>query len=505
MQKVVVIGAGVGGLTTAALLAKAGFDVTVLEAHVYPGGCAGTFYHKGYRFDAGATLAGGFQPGGPHALVGEALGITWPIRRAEPAWVTQLPDRTITQWGDPERWHEEASRSLPGTEGFWKQQEFIARAVWDFAARVPAWPPANPGDVLRLASKIRLPMVPISPLALSSVAAWMNLSGIRDRAARLFVDAQLMISAQATAANANALYGAIAMDLPRAGAYHVQGGIGNLAVTLGEALERHGGSLLYRQQVISIIPLAGGTYRVKTKKGLEIEADVVIGNLTPWAMVDLLGAQTPASLRRETERRPDTWGAFTVYAGVKSEAVAGESDHYQVINDYERPLGEGNSVFISLNDPHDSTRAPAGERTVTMSTHTHLRTWWDLKQKDPEAYEARKAEYQEMFLKTAEKALPNIRGGIQFIMTGTPTTFQKFTRRPLGMVGGFPQTTLLAARGPRTGLPNLWFVGDSVFPGQSTAGVTAGAMRVADEVIRAARPSRVMQTRTHTASQAAGD
>src|SRR4051794_12907025 len=59
-QRIIVIGAGIGGLTAAALLAHDGFDVTVLEAHVYPGGCAGTFFHKGYRFDAGATLAGGF-------------------------------------------------------------------------------------------------------------------------------------------------------------------------------------------------------------------------------------------------------------------------------------------------------------------------------------------------------------------------------------------------------------------------------------------------------------
>ncbi len=59
-QPIVVIGAGIGGLTTAAVLAKAGLPVTLLEAHVYPGGCAGTFYHKKYHFDAGATLAGAF-------------------------------------------------------------------------------------------------------------------------------------------------------------------------------------------------------------------------------------------------------------------------------------------------------------------------------------------------------------------------------------------------------------------------------------------------------------
>ncbi|MBK9231728.1 MAG: FAD-dependent oxidoreductase [Anaerolineae bacterium] len=49
MHRIIVIGAGIGGLTAAAWLTRAGADVTVLEAHVYPGGCAGTFFHQGYR------------------------------------------------------------------------------------------------------------------------------------------------------------------------------------------------------------------------------------------------------------------------------------------------------------------------------------------------------------------------------------------------------------------------------------------------------------------------
>ncbi|MCA9600932.1 MAG: FAD-dependent oxidoreductase, partial [Myxococcales bacterium] len=67
-------------------------------------------------------------------------------------------------------------------------------------------------------------------------------------------------------------------------------------------------------------------------------------------------------------------------------------------------------------------------------------------------------------------------------ITGTPVSFQRFTRRPHGMVGGFPQTSIWRARGPRTGVANVHLVGDSVFPGQSTAGVTLSGLRVARQV-----------------------
>ena len=115
MSRVVVIGAGVGGLTTAALLARAGLDVTVLEAHVYAGGCAGTFYHQGYRFDAGATLPAGFYPGGPMDLVAQAVGIDrWPVRRDDPAMVVHLPDgASVTRYGGERRWDGAPPRLWP--------------------------------------------------------------------------------------------------------------------------------------------------------------------------------------------------------------------------------------------------------------------------------------------------------------------------------------------------------------------------------------------------------
>lgn len=122
---------------------------------------------------------------------------------------------------------------------------------------------------------------------------------------------------------------------------------------------------------------------------------------------------------------------------------------------------------------------------MTLSTHTKVEPWWELLRSNAaglEAYVRRKEQYTGRVLQAAETLLPGLRTAAPFILPGTPVTFQFYTHRPLGMVGGFPQTSIFQARSPRTGIPNVWLVGDSIFPGQSTAGVTLGAMRVAAEM-----------------------
>jgi phytoene dehydrogenase-like protein len=106
-----------------------------------------------------------------------------------------------------------------------------------------------------------------------------------------------------------------------------------------------------------------------------------------------------------------------------------------------------------------------------------------LSRHDSQAYAARKTEYTQRCLQATERALPGLSAAIRLCLPGTPVTFQFYTGRARGMVGGFPQTSLWRARGPHTGIPNLFLVGDSVFPGQSTAAVTLGAWRVADEIL----------------------
>lgn len=500
-RRVVVIGAGVAGLTAAGLLAKAGHDVTVLEAHVDPGGCAATFFYKGYHFDAGATLVGGFQPGGPHALVAERLGLTWPVHPVDPAMHFHSPDGQVVRWGSERRWREERQRAFGRrAEPFWRTQAWAAAEIWRFAATLPPWPPETVGDLAGLATRFgrRPQLAALAPLLPLDVAGWMRLSGARGRLLRQFVDAQLLIAAQRPAAGAAALFGAVALDLPRAGVYHVDGGVGQIAETLVRRLGTLGGRVIYRAEATRIETALGRVRRVVTRRKGSYEADLVIANLTPWNLLGLLGEEAPDALRRRVRALPPQWGAFTLYLGVDEELVpAGFPAHHQIVVDPSRPLGEGNSVFMSVSPSWDQGRAPEGQRTITLSTHTSAERWWALRETPggQEAYEARVDSYQQRLLDAAETLLPGLRAKSRLTLPGTPVTFERFTGRHRGYVGGFPQRSILTATSPRTPVDGLWMVGDAIFPGQSTAGVTLGALRVAQTILGEAARRRLPLSR----------
>lgn len=478
--RAVIIGAGIGGLTAAALLRYAGWKVTVLEAHIYPGGSAGTFFHKGYHFDAGATLAGGFSAGGPHARLGEMLGLRWNVRPVDPAWVVHVGGKAIAQWAERARWRREAESLLPGSAPFWNVQERLAQAAWQVSAGRFAFPPERAGDVRTYTGVLRPDVLSAAPYLAQKMAA---LPALRSSALLgAFVDAQLMISAQTTAQHASALYGSAALDLPRRGVNAVTGGMGGLGQTLAEWLTSHGGEVRYRQPVVRLERQGVRVTAAITRRNERIEGDVFIANLTPVALLALLGKPAPARLEKKS-RRQGGWGAFMLYLGLDAKLLPGDiADHHQVVMDLHAPPGEGNTVFLSLSPEWDSVRAPAGERTATLSTHTDPTVWWRLYHDDPTGYQVRKAEYSERLLRAAEIAIPGIRRAVRLELAGTPRTFAFYTRRPQGLVGGYAQESLFGAIGPGTGIPNLWLVGDSIFPGQSTAGVTLGAWRVAEQV-----------------------
>jgi phytoene dehydrogenase-like protein len=307
--------------------------------------------------------------------------------------------------------------------------------------------------------------------------------GLGDRALRAFIDAQLLISAQVVADECAWLFGSVALDLARQGVFYAEGGAWSIARTLADAFIRDGGELRYRAWVERVLVEDGRAVGVRLAGGEELRARHIIAGQTVWDVARLLGEHAPRRLRRLAGATPEGWGAFTLYLGVDEAAIpAGLPEHHQVLLRYDEPMGEANTAFLSLHPAYDTSRAPAGQRAVTVSTHTRVGPWWEARAAGRAAYVERKERLAEGLLSAIERVLPAVRGHIRYRQAGTPVSFQRYTRRAEGMVGGLgqrPSQSGFFSLGARAaGVDRLWLVGDSAFPGQSTAAVTQGAIRV---------------------------
>jgi phytoene dehydrogenase-like protein len=139
--------------------------------------------------------------------------------------------------------------------------------------------------------------------------------------------------------------------------------------------------------------------------------------------------------------------------------------------------------------PAWDARAPAGHRAVTVSTFTEAEQWFSFHEDETE-HETQDQMMLERWWERIHQLMPELGARVEVIETATPRTFYDYTRRRLGMVGGLGQSLDLFGMNSfthRTAIPNLYMVGDTVFPGQGVAGVTQSALIVANEI---APPSR---------------
>lgn len=477
MARALIIGAGVGGLAAAIELARQGVEVTVLEAHTYPGGSAGRFYHKGFYFDAGATLLAGLEPGGILDRLTQPLGSGFqgaPLPSGMALMQVTLPrgqtlERPVGRLYELER---QLDAFGPRVRPFWEWQAQRAQALWAVAHRLP-FPPAN-GHEARQLLAAGLPWALGQGKHLPGTLLDL-LQPILRRAPALpqfqrFLDAQLLIASQADASHTYGLFGAAALDLPHRGPAILPGGVGSLAQRLVEVLEHLGGRVLYRHRVTALQTRHARVVAAQTSLGgrrrgqvEHFDADLFLANLTPNDLAPLLGRSQPAA------PPGDGWGAFMLHAALPVGVVPSGPP-------FRQWAGQGDWAFISVAPPDDLLRGPAGYQVVSASVHTPLSVWQGLDRPD---YLALKEVWTQRTLQSVEPLIPGFRREALVFLAASPRTYAFYTQRQNGWVGGYPQTHPLRTPSPATGLTNLWRVGETVFPGQSVPAVAMGGERVA--------------------------
>ncbi|BAZ65355.1 MAG: C-3',4' desaturase CrtD [Pelatocladus maniniholoensis HA4357-MV3] len=490
-SRVIVIGAGIGGLTAGALLARRGYSVLILDQALVPGGCASTFKRKGFTFDVGATQVAGLEPGGIHHRIFSELDLDLPPAiPCDPACAVFLPGENtpINVWRDPQKWQEERQRQFPGSEPFWQLIAALFKASWKFQGRDPVLPPRNFWDLLQLTKAVRPGTLITVPYTLFTVGDALRAYKLADdHRLRTFLDLQLKLYSQVDAEETALLYAATALSVSQEpqGLFHLEGSMQVLSDRLVSALERDGGQLLMRHTVEHIKIAQGKAKAVvicnqKTGETWTESADHIVANVTVQNLVKLLGEKAPSGYKKRVEKLPPASGAFVVYLGVDASAIPLNCPpHLQFMYDANGPIGENNSLFVSVSHPGDG-RATTGQATIIASSFVDPQIWWNtddyegLKQKFTEDAIAHLAQY--FYLKPET---------IIHIEAATPRTFAYYTARDRGIVGGIGQR--IPTFGPfgfanRTPIDHLWLVGDSTHPGEGTAGVSYSALTVVRQI-----------------------
>ena len=492
-RRVVVIGAGIGGLTAGALLARRGYRVLVLDQALVPGGCASTFQRRGFTFDVGATQVAGLEPGGIHQRIFDELEIDLPAATpCDPACAVFLPNETepINVWRDPERWQAERQRQFPCSEPFWQLMATLFQASWKFQSRDPVLPPRNLWDLWQLTSAVRPDTLITLPFTFMTVGDALHRYGLyEDRRLRTFLDLQLKLYSQVDADETALLYAATALGVSQEpqGLFHLQGSMQTLSDALVEAIEKYGGKLLMRHRVERIDLSDGKTLGVtvrnqKTGETWQESTDEIVANVTVQNLVQLLGSQSPPGYKRRVDNLPPASGAFVIYLGVDQSAIPPDCPpHLQFLYDYNEPIGENNSLFVSVSKPGDG-RAPQGQATIIASSFTNPQLWW---QGEKEEYDRLKQHYTQEAIARLNHYFYLKPETIIHQETATPRTFAHYTGRDRGIVGGIGQR--IPTFGPfgfatRTPIKHLWLVGDSTHPGEGTAGVSYSALTAVRQI-----------------------
>ena len=482
-ESIIVVGGGIAGLTGAALLAKEGYQVTLIEAHTQLGGCAGTFQRGPFTFDVGATQVAGLEKGGIHHRLFHYLDIPIPNAKIlDPGCSVLLGDGTgpINLWHDPLRWKKEREKEFPGSEIFWSLCSQIHKSNWAFVDRDPILPVGNLWDLSQLMRAIRPSNLLTGFLTKLSIVDLLKITGCqRDRRLRRFLDLQLKLYSQESACRTAALYGATVLQMAQSprGLWHLHGSMQILSDLLKNSFLRDGGTLLIGHRVAKIVNKPESTTFdinvIDSKKNLiHLNASDILFSLPPQSLLDIIpiNGGLPKTYRDSINKLPTPSGALVFYGAVsRSDLPVDCPGHIQLFDEH---FG---SLFISISMADDQ-RAPVGMATLIASIFVDIDQWSNL---DSQSYISKKNIVSKQIITIINNQLHLPETSWIHQELSTPRSFERWTGRPGGIVGGLGQHP--SRFGPfglpsRTPLKGLWLCGDSIYPGEGTAGVSQSAM-----------------------------
>ncbi|MBD2361417.1 NAD(P)/FAD-dependent oxidoreductase [Anabaena minutissima FACHB-250] len=475
----VILGAGLGGLATAACLTRQGYNVAVLEKHYLPGGCCHTFDYGEYSFCADVHYISQCGSGQAIAQFLSYINRDVPFNSLNPDCI----DRIITPEADfriPLGWESLRYRLLStfpeeanAINRYCDEIQQLHHEIRSLGQEV-RWYDQKWSDWLKLPKYFNL----------FRKRSWT----LQD----LYNHVGLSPKLQAILAGQSGDYALPPQEIAllthtslvwdySEGAYYPKHHFKHFVDTIVDAITASGGVIAYATTVNHIQVSNGSVHSVLADGKIYRATKAYISDLDPKLTVELMH-ENEAITHRERRRLTGyeySASAFNIYLGLDSRF---QPERYGIGNwntwyyptgnlnrEYQQQLqGDFSQPWIFLSCPtmksHEPGIAPEGHHILEIATVCPYAPFEHLHKTDLQAYKAKKREVYQQIMHSVRDLIPDIDNYTRMKVYGTPTTSEYYLGQPEGNIYGaklVPQQVGLNRIGYTTELPNLFLVGAS--------------------------------------------
>jgi phytoene dehydrogenase-like protein len=485
---VAVLGAGIGGLAVAALLARAGRAVIVLERAREAGGVCQPIRREACCFEVGGALLSGFGPGRPLQRLCERLGLHLPVSPCDPQLQVVLPRHRVSLYADPERVRSEIRREFPvveeGWQALWSELDLLAaeydRALPEF---LPLPPEGWQGRVRFWRASVRRAVSGLVARANGQLAraqatpfrATLRRHGL-DGASRQVVEATLYYLLLRDSDECSTLDAALALQEVRRGVVSLPGGSAALVEALVQQFQRDGGTLRLEAEVARCLVERGRVVGAVLTGGEPIRAGLVVADVPPGILGGtLLPPRRRWFVRRGRLDRP--WAPRVLVEAmllrVPARLLPSELGGLCLIApEPDRPPRDENLVFLRSISAGDGDQAVQERRPLAIGRFLPPRENQD---EEPGA----------ILLEALELVAPGVASAADYRELLAPADLAAIWGRPSAAVAYAATARSWLGQGGashRTEWPGLLVAGEWTYPGRLLSNVAEGALRVADLV-----------------------
>ena len=465
-----VIGAGLGGIATAARLARAGYSVKVLEKNGTPGGRCGQLVRGGHRIDTAATLF--LMPevfAQTYTALGEHMEEHLTLRRIDPTYQIRFEDgMQIALTSDLNALQDQVEAIEPGS--FDGLLRFLVEGNQSYHLSLERFVGRNFYHALDYFSLQNLPLLfKLKPLVKHYDNVGHYFHDPHLKAAFSFQNMYLGLSPF----DAPATYSLLQYTELVGGVWLPVGGIYRVIESLTQIAEAHGVHFVYNTPVERIEVDGDRATGVELEDGTHLEADIIVANADlPYVYSHLLPDEAEAQhlehLHYTCSAIMFYWGIDTVYPQLGTHNVF-LADDYRTSFDRifkEHLLPDEPSFYVHAPARTDPSAAPAGQDTLMVLVPVgHLDTGitqdWDALRAH-----ARSAVIQRL---AASAGITDLEQHLKFEVSYAPSDWLKRYNLAKGAAFGlshnFLQVGYLRPHNRHHRYGNLYFVGSSTHPG----------------------------------------